>query len=112
MIAISPEKAKYLRETVEKHRMSFDLLSDAGNQIARRYGLVYTVGADLRKVYLHKWGIDLPKFNGDDSWTLPIPARFVIDQTGQIRWTQADPDYTRRPEPAETVEALQALPNS
>ncbi len=110
MIAISPEKAEYLRETVEKHRMSFDLLSDAGNRVASQYGLVYNVGAELRDIYLNKWGIDLPKFNGDDSWTLPIPARFVIDRSGIIRWAQADPDYTKRPEPAETVGALLALP--
>lgn len=90
--------------------MRFGLLSDAGNLVAGRYGLVSTVGPDLRAIYLHMWGIDLPKFNGDDSWTLPIPARFVIDGRGTIRWAQADPDYTKRPEPSETLGALLALP--
>lgn len=90
--------------------MRFDLLSDAGNRVSGRYGLVSTVAPDLRAIYLDMWGIDLPKFNGDDSWTLPIPARFLIDGRGTIRWAQADPDYTKRPEPSETLEALLALP--
>ncbi len=60
---------------------------------------------DLRQIYL-KFGIDLPQANEDDSWMLPMPARFVIDRSGMIRSAEADPDYTRRPEPAHTVEVL------
>ena len=100
-----------MRETIERHGITFDVLSDQGNRVARQYGLVFTVSDELRRVY-GKFGIDLPKFNADDSWTLPIPARFVIDRTGVIGWAQADPDYTRRPEPAETVEALRTLTRS
>ncbi len=56
-----------------------------------------------------KWGIDLPRGNGDGTWGLPIPARFVIDREGIIRAVDADPDYTRRPEPTQTVEILKRL---
>ena len=55
------------------------------------------------------FGIDLPKYNGDDSWTLPVPARFVIDSGGIIRVADVDVDYTRRPEPAKTVAEAKAL---
>ena len=88
--------------------MPFEMLRDHGNQVAERYGLVFTLPEDLRAIYL-KFGIDLTKGNGDGTWRLPIPARFVIDQTGVIRASDADPDYTRRPEPAKTVEVLKAL---
>ena len=54
-------------------------------------------------------GIDLARGNGDGTWRLPIPARFVIDREGTIRAVDADPDYTRRPEPARTVEVLRQL---
>jgi peroxiredoxin len=47
--------------------------------------------------------------NGDGTWRLPIPARFVIDREGNIRAVDADPDYTRRPEPAQTIEVLRGL---
>ena len=53
--------------------------------------------------------LDLTKYNGDASWTLPMPARFVIDRRGIIRSAESDPDYTTRPEPSDTLDALQAL---
>jgi peroxiredoxin len=59
----------------------------------------------LRKVYLG-FGIDLVKFNGDELWTLPMPARFVVDREGFIRFAEVSADYTIRPEPADTVEVL------
>ena len=88
--------------------MSFELLRDFGNRVAEAYGLVFTLPEDLREIYL-KFGIDLARGNGDGTWRLPIPARFVIDRRGIIRAADADPDYTRRPEPSETVEALERL---
>jgi len=96
------------RETEEPKPFSFEMLRDTGNQVAEKYGLVFTLPADLREIYL-KFGIDLAHGNGDGTWRLPIPARFVIDRQGIIRTADADPDYTRRPEPARTVEILRAL---
>ena len=51
----------------------------------------------------------LPDFNGDESWTLPVPARYILDGGGTIRYARSDPDYTVRPESAETLEALRQL---
>jgi peroxiredoxin len=86
----------------------FEVLRDIGNRVAEEYGLVFTLPDDLREMYL-KLGIDLARGNGDGTWRLPIPARFVIDRKGTIRAVDADPDYTRRPEPAHTVEILRRL---
>ena len=96
------------REAEEPKPFSFEMLRDAGSQVAEQYGLVFTLPADLRAIYL-KFGIDLAQGNGDGTWRLPIPARFVIDRECIIRTADADPDYTRRPEPARTVEILRAL---
>ncbi len=76
--------------------------------MATKYGLVFTLPEDLRRVYL-EFGIDLTKANGDESWTLPIPARLVVDRNGIIRAAEADPDYTHRPEPADTIAVLRNL---
>lgn len=108
LLAISPQREEYLRQVVNKHNLTFDVLRDAGNAVAERFGLKFTLPDDLRQVYL-KFGIDLPRFNGDDSWTLPMPGRFVIDQDAVIRYADVNPDYTVRPEPSETVGALRAL---
>ena len=84
------------------------MLRDLGNTVAEAYGLVFTLPEDLQAIY-QKFGIDLAKGNGDGTWRLPVPARFVIDRSGVIRGVDADPDYTRRPEPSATIEVLKTL---
>ena len=98
----------YNNELIKEKNLSFDILSDPGNKLGHSYGLVFTLPPDLREVYL-KFGIDLPLYNGDESWELPMPARFIIDQEGIIRYAEYDPDYTVRPEPEHTLEALKNL---
>jgi peroxiredoxin len=100
--------ARTPRETEEPAPLPFEVLHDFGNRVAEAYGLVFTLPDDLRALYT-KFGIDLARGNGDGTWRLPIPARFVIDRQGVIRAVDADPDYTRRPEPAGTVEVLRGL---
>lgn len=100
--------ARTPRETEEPKPLSFEFLRDFGNRVAEAYGLVFTLPDDLRAIYL-KLGIDLAKGNGDGTWRLPVPARFVIDRQGIIRAVDADPDYTRRSEPARTLEVLKGL---
>ncbi len=103
--------ASHNLKTVENWKLNFDVLSDQGNQVARTFGLVYEFPSDLKQVYL-KLSIDLQKFNGDDSWTLPMPARYIIDQSSTIRTADVNPDYTVRPEPEDTVRVLSALKHS
>ena len=108
MAVISPQVARTPRETEEPQPFAFEMLRDFGNQVAEAYGLVFTLPEALRAIYL-KIGIDLARGNGDGTWRLPIPARFVIDRLGVVRAVAADPDYTRRPEPARTVEIFRGL---
>ena len=107
-MAISPQQYEFNREFIEQKKFTFDLLSDLGNQTAKAYGLVYTLPEDLRKIYL-QFGIDVPKHNGDDSWTLPLPARYIIDRKGIVRYAEVSVDYTVRPEPEHTIAALREL---
>jgi peroxiredoxin len=88
--------------------VTFEVMRDFGNRVAEAYGLVFTLFDDVRDIYL-KNGIDLARGNGDGTWRLPIPARFVIDRESIIRAVDADPDYTRRSEPAHTIEILRQL---
>ena len=88
--------------------MTFEILSDPGNHVAQRYGLTFQLTEDLKEVYL-KFNIDLEKYNGDDSWTLPLPARLIIDGDGIIRYAEINADYTVRPEPEETIVALKNM---
>lgn len=108
LVAISPQREEYLRQMSEKHHLEFDLLRDEGNAVAAKFGLVFKLPDDLRQLYA-TFGVDLPRYDGDDSWTLPMPARYLIDPGGTIRHVDADPDYTVRPDPSETVAFLKSL---
>jgi peroxiredoxin len=108
LVAISPQLPEHNRELIKHRQLTFEILSDRGNEVAAKFGLRFELPQYLRDVY-RTFPLDLEKFNGDASWTLPIPARFVIDRGGIIRAAEADPDYTTRPEPADTLRALRTL---
>ena len=108
MVAVSPQLPEFSRQLVEQQKISFDLLSDPGNTVAEAYGLVFSLPEDLAKLYL-QFEIDVAAHNGDDSWTLPLTARFIIDRDRIIRYAEVYQDYTIRPEPSHTIEALQSI---
>jgi len=92
----------------DKHDLEFDVLSDQGNEVAGRYNLAHGFPEDLKSVY-ENLDIDLPRFNGDDSWTLPLPARYIIDRDQVVQYAKVSADYKVRPEPEDTLDALKAL---
>jgi peroxiredoxin len=107
-VAISPQFPEKNAEVKSKHRLEFPVLSDQGNAYSRQLSIVCALPEDLQAVYKN-FGIVLPDYNGDDSWELPIPTRIVVDKQGTIRSVDADLDYTRRPEPEESIEVLRDL---
>lgn len=85
--------------------LDFEILHDSDNTIAELYGLRFELPEDLRGVYAN-FGVDLPKNHGGGGWELPMPARYVIGVDGNVTYAVVHPDYTQRPEPQETLEAL------
>lgn len=108
MVAITPQLPEHSRTMIEKSRIGFDLLHDHGNEYAAKLGLRFVLPSDLQEVY-RSFGNDLVARNGEASWSLAMPARIVVDRTGIVRAIDADPDYTRRPEPEKTVADVAAL---
>jgi peroxiredoxin len=105
LVAISPQTVKQSYFMRDQHRLRFPLLSDAGNKVARAFGLTYRVPAAQENVYRRAF-VNLPLANGDDSWELPIPATYIIDRDGTVFYVSADEDYTERPEPRNILQAL------
>ena len=108
LIGISPELPDNSMSTKEKHQLPFDVLSDFGNKVAREYGIVMDVPPSMVPLYI-KWGLDVPRTNGDESWELPIPATYVIDEDGKVTFSFVNKNYTERCESAEIIKALQSL---
>lgn len=108
LVAIAPELPEKTTATTEKDHLSFDVLSDAGNRVARQFKLVFPVAEILRPIYKNI-GADLPAYNGDESWELPMPGTFVVDKSGTVRLAFVDADYTRRLEPQAIVDCLREI---
>jgi peroxiredoxin len=105
LVAISPQTVQQSFFMADQHKLRFPLLSDAGNRVARQFGLVYRV-PDYQQVIYRRVFINLPFANGDDRWELPIPATYILERGGKVLYGSADPDYTTRPEPSEILEKL------
>ena len=108
LIAISPQTPDKSLDQLNRSQLNFEILSDIGNKLAKECGLVFTLPQPLRPVY-EAWQIDIPGHNADDSFELPIPATYIIDQTGKIRYAHVDMDYTKRLEPEIIIEQLKVL---
>jgi len=109
LVAISPQTVKQSFFMHDQHKLHFPLFFDAGNQVARQFGLSYRVPEFQAEVYRRAF-VNLPFTNGDESWELPIPATYILDRDGTVLYASANEDYTERPEPDDIVAALQAKP--
>ncbi|MFZ0859964.1 MAG: peroxiredoxin-like family protein [Candidatus Sulfotelmatobacter sp.] len=105
LVAISPQTVKQSFFMHHQHKLRFPLLSDTGNKVARQFGLIYRVPPLQEAVYRQAF-VNLPFTNGDESWELPIPATYIVDQDGTVLYASANEDYTERPEPGDVVRVL------
>lgn len=96
VIAISPEKSEYLKQTAEKTGAKFALLYDEGYKIENLFDVTFRPDSATRAIYNTMFGANLKKSHSDDSEQLPIPATFIIGQDSKIVWRQFDPDYKKR----------------
>ncbi len=106
LVAISPQTEKQAYFMHDQHKLAFPLLVDARNEVARRFGIVYQVPEEQQLLYRRTF-VNLPFANGDESWTLPIPATYILDRDGTILFASANEDYTERPEPLEILGILE-----
>jgi peroxiredoxin len=105
LVAISPQTQKHSYLTRDMHKLGFPVLSDAGNIVGKKFGLVYRVPVDLQKMY-ESIMTKLPGYNGDQSWELPLAATFIVQPSGEISYARVNADWRERPEPHEIVEQL------
>jgi len=112
LVAISPQIPDNSLSTEEKNGLEFPVLSDVGNTVARRFGIVFTLPKDLLETYE---GFDhgLRDMNGNDGATdLPMPATFVLDRDGTIQLAFVEEDYTQRLDPEIIIDTLEKLARS
>ncbi|MBC8130584.1 MAG: AhpC/TSA family protein [Rhizobiaceae bacterium] len=108
IVAVTPELPENASKTADANGVGFPIAIDRGNAFSRSLGLVFALPEGLRPLY-RQIGIDLAAQNGEDSHELPIPATYVLDGDGVIRWAFVEADFTQRADPTHVVRALKAL---
>jgi peroxiredoxin len=105
LVAITPEKPELTLLTEEKKKLEFPILTDAGNKLATKFGLVFGVTGELKDLY-RQFGVDLEKSQGNAEWKLPIPATYVVSSKGTVIYAFLDVDYTNRADPSDLLKAI------
>ncbi|MHC2898168.1 peroxiredoxin [Bradyrhizobium barranii subsp. barranii] len=100
LVAISPQTAPNSRKSERENKLSFPILSDVASGVADAFGIRFALPVDLVALY-KSFKNDLPTFNDNPAWVLPMPARYVIGRDGIIAYAEVNPDYTQRPDPSE-----------
>ncbi len=111
LVAISPETPDNSLSTAEKNALAFDVLSDSEGRLADALGIRFEL-SDAVRAYFIKAGHDLPARNGDDKWSLPMPATYVVERGGRVTLAHVDPDYRQRLDPSAALAALRDLAGS
>ena len=105
LVAVSPQVPDESLSLAEKQHLDFDILSDIGSDVAKQYGIAFDLSDELGRLY-DRLGFDLQRVNSGHARTLPLPATYVIDRDGTVRWAFVDTDYTRRAEASDILAAL------
>ena len=108
LIAITPELPDGTLNSIEKHEITFEVLSDVDNEVAKKFGLVFKLPEELKDIY-RSFGFDLEKSNGNDTWELPIPATYIVSPDGIIEYAFVNADYTKRLEPDTILAQLERM---
>ena len=106
IIGIMPDLQKFVAELKKQSNVPFPILSDMDNGYALSLNLTIWVGAELQRMLQER--ANIPAFQGNSSWMLPIPATFVVGRDGLIRARFIDPDYRKRMTITEMLAAMRS----
>jgi len=105
LIVVSPQLPEKSSELKKENGYEYPILYDKGNELAKKFGIAFTLAEPLRPI--HKaFNMDIPAHNGDESFGLPVPATYVINQEGKITFASINPNWMERAEPKEYLEFL------
>lgn len=107
LVALTPELPDHSLSTKEKNELEFEVITDINNEVARQYGIVFKL--DDKTAQRYEQALHLSSRNGTNSSELPVPATYIIDRKGRIRYAYVNPDYTKRANPEDIVRVLQRI---
>ncbi|RIX50281.1 AhpC/TSA family protein [Paenibacillus nanensis] len=109
LIAVSPQSPDHTLSQAEKEGLAYHVLSDSNGRAAESYNLLFELPDYLQMTFTQEFRLDLTEFNQSERWVLPVPATYIIDQEGIVRYASVDPDFMRRAEPQDVLKELDRL---
>ena len=90
VVAVSTDSPESMKATMDKEHLTYTLLSDADTKAAQAFGLAYKAP--------QQYGPTLEKGSGGQNTEklLPVPAVFLLDQQGRIRFEHINPNFKER----------------
>jgi len=107
LIALTPELPDHSLSTAQKNELTFEVLSDIDNKVAKDYGLVFYLGDEVARLYNESF--DLISYNGNNDNELPLAATYIIGQDGKIEYAFVESDYRKRAEPSDLTQFLEKV---
>ena len=104
VVAIMPETQEYSEKFKAEAGAPFPVLTDLDNGYALSLNLAIWLGIENQRLLSYQ---DMAKFHGNDGWLLPIPAVFVVGRDGVVKARFVDPDFRKRMEIDDLLEALE-----
>ncbi|MBZ4192527.1 peroxiredoxin-like family protein [Niabella beijingensis] len=90
VIAIGTDSPELLKRSSEKEKLDYLLLSDAGVTTARKFGIAYKAPEQYAGILQKSTG------GKNKDLLLPVPAVFILDRKGVIRFEYINPDFKQR----------------
>jgi peroxiredoxin len=108
VVSIMPDTASFTGDFVSKNELPFPVLSDVDLGYSLSLGLIFWVGAEIRRLY-EEAGVELEKYHGNQGYFLPMAAKFIVGRDGLVKARQVNIEFRERMEPAAIIAALEAL---
>jgi peroxiredoxin len=105
LAAITPEVAGGALLLRSSLSLDYPVLCDVDSGVALTFGLVFRLNEEVRRSYLAN-GLDLTTLYGNASWFLPVPATFVVDRGGTVRFAHVDVDFRQRADADAVLRAI------
>jgi peroxiredoxin len=105
VLAIVPERQRFTALLKADIGATFAVLTDMDNGYALSLNLAVWVGTEMAAL-IAQAGWDIPKYQDNNAWVLPIPATFVVGSDSVIVARHIEPDYRCRMEMADLIRSL------
>ena len=111
LVAVTPQIPPRAQEIARRHGLSFPVLTDPGNRLARSLDIVFEPTEAEKAASLAK-GSFIGDTTGTGTWELPMPAVVLIDRERKVHFADISPDWLIRSEAGPVLDAVDIMQRS